>query len=78
MAHLTTGKVEDAFAAALHSYISHRAVIVKQRRAALTQVMDTSKLEAEQAELIVTIRVIRGLMGKEIDANTHTLQNQDG
>lgn len=77
MPHLTTTEVEDAFAAALHTYMSQRPVITQRIRAALTHVMDTSKLETEQAELVVTIEGLQALMAKEIDANSHTLQNQD-
>lgn len=52
-------------------------MITKRIRAALTHVMDTSKLEAEQAELVVTIEGLQALMAKEIDTNSHALQNQD-
>lgn len=57
--------------------MSQRPVITKRIRAALTHVMDTSKLEAEQAELVVTIEGLQALMAKEIDTNSHALQNQD-
>lgn len=39
--------------------------------------MDTSALQVEQPELVVTIEGLQTLMSKEIDTNTHTQQNQE-
>lgn len=77
MPHLPTKQIEDTFQAALTTYIQQRSAITARIQAALDQVMDTSELEAEQKELGITIEGLQAMMVKEIDANAHTLQNQD-
>lgn len=76
MPHPRDEDIQAAFNKALTTYIAGREKITRSIETALTEVMDTAALEAEQAALLVKIEGLTAMMNKEVEANSRATQDQ--
>ncbi|MSS85429.1 recombinase family protein [Actinomycetaceae bacterium WB03_NA08] len=77
MPHPTSPEIETLFLDALNNYLAGHKQIAANIEAAILKVMDTSALEAEQADLAVRMEGLAALMTKAVEDNSRRSQNQE-
>jgi DNA invertase Pin-like site-specific DNA recombinase len=75
--HLYEQEIKDAFVSATNRLLADKASVIADVEGALSFVMDTSELKAEAADKQAEMEVVYGLMGRLIEENAATAQDQD-
>lgn len=77
MPHPSSEEIEQKFVEYLNSYVSQRETITDFIEQAILKAVDTSELEAEQAEITVRVKGLAAMMIQAVEDNARRSQDQN-